>query len=99
MKGEIFYVEQERNKRKCPCFIKSKLWDNIACPLLVGVDKMLLNCRYNTASIGDIAFAFKNSYGNVVLISFLKNFFIFLWSLLFIFPGIINSNFPPQIRA
>lgn len=60
-------------------------------PLLIGSQKLLLNCKDSTASARDILFAFKNSYGNIVLISFVKDLCIFLWSLLLVFPGIIKA--------
>lgn len=34
---------------------------------------------------------FQRNFGNIVLTQFLRNLFIFLWSLLFIIPGIIRS--------
>lgn len=63
----------------------------ISNPLIVGAQKVFINCKDNTAQFGDIGFAFKNSYLNVVKISFLKNLFIWLWTLLFVIPGIIKS--------
>ena len=56
-------------------------------------------CRILTATARgkkDIDFArlfdaFKEDFGNVVLLGFLKELFIALWSLLFIIPGIVKS--------
>ena len=39
---------------------------------------------------GSIGFAFRHSYGNVVKVMFLRNCYIFCWSLLFVIPGIIK---------
>jgi uncharacterized membrane protein len=42
--------------------------------------------------IGDFLFAFKSGYyGNIVVTMFMMNLKIFLWSLLFIIPGIIKA--------
>lgn len=56
-------------------------------------------CRVLTATARgkkDIDFArlfdaFKEDFGNAVLLGFLKSIFIFLWSLLLIIPGIVKS--------
>lgn len=60
-------------------------------PLEVGAQKLFLNCRDNTAEFGDIVFAFKNSYFNIVKILFLRGLFTGLWSLLFVIPGIVKA--------
>ena len=38
----------------------------------------------------EITYAFKSNYLNVIKIMFFKNLFTFLWTLLFIVPGIIK---------
>ena len=60
-------------------------------PLMVGAQKLFLNCKEGKAQYNDLAFGFKNSYLKVVLTMFLKNLFIGLWSLLFVIPGIIKT--------
>ena len=52
---------------------------------------MFLNCKTDSAEYGDLAFGFKNSYGNIAKTMFLKDLFISLWSLLLVIPGIIKS--------
>ena len=72
------------------CIISFIITIFVKNPLLIGSQKLLLNCKDSTASARDILFAFKNSYGNIVLISFVKDLCIFLWSLLLVCPGIIK---------
>lgn len=60
-------------------------------PLKIGTTRMILNLKDNKAEFSDILSVFRNSYTNVVLIVFLKDLFIGLWTLLLIVPGIIKS--------
>lgn len=47
-------------------------------------------CREGKVLFENLFLGFKD-YGRVVIVMFLKNLFIFLWSLLFIIPGIIKA--------
>ncbi len=61
-------------------------------PLLVGCRKFWLNNADGVAQGGDIFYGFKcGSYMNVVKVMFLKDLFVFLWSLLFVIPGVIKT--------
>ena len=60
-------------------------------PLMVGANKLFINCKAGKAQFNDLAFGFKNSYRKVVATMFLKNLFIGIWSLLFVIPGIIKT--------
>ena len=63
-------------------------------PLEVGCHRFFINCRDGSAIMDMIIFAFregKDTYFNVVKIMFLMKLKIFLWTLLFIIPGIIKS--------
>lgn len=60
-------------------------------PLIIGCSRFFLECRNNSAAIGDVAFAFSHSYLNIVKIMFLRNLYIFLWSLLLLIPGYIKA--------
>ena len=60
-------------------------------PLYTGTVKHFLNTTNGNGRINDLFFAYKNHPGNVILISFLKSLYIFLWSLLFCIPGIIKT--------
>lgn len=60
-------------------------------PLIVGCERFFSQNSREPAGIGEIAYGFENGYGRVVKTMFLKDVFIFLWTLLFIIPGIIKS--------
>lgn len=64
----------------------------ISAPLFVGQSRYFMEHRGSNPSVGRIFYAFSgNNYLNVVKIMFFMNLKIFLWSLLFIIPGIIKS--------
>lgn len=63
----------------------------VAYPLEVGCKKYFLRTCEDDSKIDHVGFAFSNSYLNVVKVMFLTNLSIFLWSLLFIIPGIIKA--------
>ena len=60
-------------------------------PVEVGARRFFMISRENTARVGELGFAFKNSYMNVVKTQFLRDLFTSLWSLLLVVPGIIKS--------
>ena len=60
-------------------------------PLHVGAQRFFVVSHYQKAEPGELGFAFSNGYINVVKTMFLRELFIFLWSLLFIIPGIIKG--------
>lgn len=62
-------------------------------PLILGGKKFFLNAAQDrTESFSDMGFAFSSGhYWNIVLTLFLKNLFIFLWSLLLLIPGVIKT--------
>lgn len=60
-------------------------------PLEVGCKRWFLKNRTQKPEAGEMVYAFKNGYLNVVKTMFCMNLFIGLWSLLFIIPGIIKS--------
>lgn len=61
-------------------------------PLLVGTDKMFINCKTGEANYKDIISAFKKGvYFNTVKVIFFQHLFTFLWSLLFVIPGIVKA--------
>lgn len=59
-------------------------------PLYVGCLRYILNTRQGNRNFADIIFAFSNCYMNVVKIMFLRDVKLFLWTLLFIIPGIVK---------
>lgn len=60
-------------------------------PLNVGCSRFFVNQSISDAELKEMGFAFKSNYKNVIKIMFFKGLFEFLWSLLFIIPGIIKS--------
>lgn len=60
-------------------------------PLQVGCKKYFLHASDGSADLNNMGYAFKNNYMNTVSVIFLQNLFIFLWSLLFIIPGIVKA--------
>lgn len=60
-------------------------------PIQVGCDKYFLDASEGNANLSNMGYFFKNGYMNVVGVQFLTSLFIFLWSLLFIIPGIVKA--------
>ncbi len=61
-------------------------------PLQVGCQHWFIHSRTeDNYNIGSVGFTFKEGYGNVTKTMFLKELYTFLWSLLFVFPGIVKS--------
>lgn len=61
-------------------------------PLQVGCQHWFIRSRTeDNYNIGSVGFTFKEGYGNVTKTMFLKQLYTFLWSLLFVFPGIVKS--------
>ena len=60
-------------------------------PLEVGIRRFFTRNLYEKAQIRELAFGFDHSYKNVIHVMFFRDLHIFLWSLLFIIPGIVKS--------
>lgn len=60
-------------------------------PLQVGCKKYFLDASDGNADLHDMGYSFQNNYMNIVVVTFLQNLFIFLWSLLLIIPGIVKA--------
>ena len=65
---------------------------------LLIINPLLVGCRYyfahnavEKAPLGDLAEGFECGFGRVVKTMFLKDLFLFFWTLLFIIPGIIKA--------
>lgn len=61
-------------------------------PIETGIRRFFLLNRSQgkNTNFGEVLFAFNNSYLNIVKTMFLQNLFVFLWSLLFVIPGIVK---------
>ena len=60
-------------------------------PLIVGCYRFFLQNSRGDGDLKHLGVGFKDGWGNVVLVMFLRNLFIVLWSLLFLIPGIVKS--------
>lgn len=60
-------------------------------PLTVGGRKFFIQAAKDDVKLNYIGHAFSSNYLNIVKTVFFKNLFVFLWSLLFLVPGIIKS--------
>lgn len=71
--------------------------------LEVGLANFFIEGEKGNIKVSNIFSMFKcENYTNIVKIMFLRNLYVFLWSLLFIIPGIIKSyeyNFIPYLLA
>lgn len=59
-------------------------------PFSVGGKRFMIKSVEDVAQVKEIAFAFDHSYKNIVKVMFQMDLRIFLWTLLFIIPGIIK---------
>ncbi len=60
-------------------------------PLIVGCYRFFQQNTRTPAELGELGAGFRGDWGNVVLVMFLKNLFLVLWTMLFIIPGIIKA--------
>jgi len=64
----------------------------VLVPFQIGCKRwFVLNKTEQRPSMGELVVVFKKGYINAILITFLQGLYIFLWTLLFIIPGIIKS--------
>lgn len=60
-------------------------------PIEVGAKRFFNRSYEARCDMREITYAFKENYVNIVKIMFFKNLFTFLWSLLFVIPGIVKK--------
>ncbi len=64
-------------------------------PITVGAQRYFIEATYGPKTVNEIGILFrcfkKGTYGNVVKTMFLKGLYTWLWSLLFIIPGIVKG--------
>ena len=60
-------------------------------PLEVGVRRFFSVNMFEKAQIRELAYGFDHSYKNVIHVMFFRDLHTFLWTLLFIIPGIVKS--------
>ena len=59
-------------------------------PLIVGCYRFFLQNSRGDGNLKHLGVGFQDGWGNVVLVMFLKNLFLVLWTLLFIIPGLVK---------
>lgn len=93
--GGLFarFNAQDASPGKIVCFIIIALLLSIFLlnPIKLGCQHFFKKNSEAPAEQGEMGFAFKNNYGNIVLTLFLEGLFIALWSILFIIPGIVKT--------
>lgn len=72
------------------CFIAAYMIF-ISNPVIVGQNRFYLDNRKGRIEAGKLLSSFGADYKNIVKVMFFKNLRVFLWSLLFIVPGIIKG--------
>lgn len=60
-------------------------------PIKVGVQRFFIENHYAKPGLNPLLYAFKTNYTNIMKTMFLKDIYLFLWSLLLFIPGIIKS--------
>ncbi len=60
-------------------------------PLDTGCRRFFIIARVQPADLGEMGHSFEHNYMNVVKVMFLRGLYTFLWSLLFLIPGIIKA--------
>lgn len=60
-------------------------------PLEIGCRRFFIIARVDDANLSEMGYGFEHSYMNTVKTQFLRMLYTFLWSLLFVIPGIIKS--------
>lgn len=73
------------------CVIAGALQWFVFNPIYIGAQRFFVVSHYRKAELGELGFAFSKSYLNTVKVMFLRQMYIFLWTLLFIIPGVIKA--------
>lgn len=73
------------------CVVVGALQWFVFNPLTVGAQRFFVVSHYRKAELGELGFAFSKSYLNTVKVMFLRQLYVFLWTLLFVIPGIIKA--------
>lgn len=75
-----------------PAIVTTLLGIFVGLPLEIGQYHYALENRKGHVDFGQaLSHGFTHNYGNVILVLFLRNLFIFLWSLLLVVPGIVKA--------
>jgi uncharacterized membrane protein len=60
-------------------------------PLEVGTCRFFFKNQKADAKVAEVAFAYDNCWKNIAVTMFFRDLFTFLWTLLFIIPGIVKA--------
>lgn len=60
-------------------------------PIIVGAERFMLKSVDDKAEVKEVAYGFDHSYLNIVKTMFMSELYVFLWSLLFIIPGVYKK--------
>ncbi|MBO4863179.1 MAG: DUF975 family protein [Eubacterium sp.] len=60
-------------------------------PIMVGCDRFFFKNLDEPANFSNVVYAFDHNYKNIIKTMFFKDLYVFLWSLLFVIPGIVKS--------
>ena len=63
----------------------------VFAPIEIGCRRFFLFSRVQRTELNELGFGFTHSYGNIVKVQFLRGLYTFLWSLLFVVPGIVKA--------
>lgn len=63
----------------------------IVNPFQVGCTRFFIRNLNEPAQVGNIGYGFDNNYKNIAKTMFFRDLFTFLWSLLFVIPGIVKA--------
>ncbi len=63
----------------------------VSNPLLVGSCRFMMESRYGNAPLETLFSTFRKPYGNVIKVMLLRKLQVFLWSMLFLVPGIYKQ--------
>lgn len=75
-----------------PAIVTTLLGIFVGLPLEIGQYHYALENRKGHVDFSQaLSHGFTHNYGNVILVLFLRNLFIFLWSLLLVVPGIVKA--------
>ena len=71
--------------------ISAAFWIFVSMPLSIGLMRYFVLNSKGRADINELAYPYKNALANIIITEIKQIVFIYLWSLLFVIPGIIKS--------
>ena len=87
----LLTVQNMSNRINATQFLYYLLAIFVVLPLTVGVARFFVHNRFGHVDLGLVKTAFTASYSRSMGAMFITQLFVFLWSLLFVIPGIIKQ--------